>query len=53
MCIRDSRVTTLAKASTLLADNGTGFPVVAVASQTVGLREALSLSCLLYTSRCV
>ena len=40
--LQASRVTTLAKASTLLADNGTGFPVVAVASQTVGLREALS-----------
>ena len=40
--LQASKVTTLAKASTLLADKGTGFPVVAVASHTVGLREALS-----------
>jgi uroporphyrinogen III methyltransferase/synthase len=40
--LQASRVTTLAKVSHLLADNGTGFPIVAVASHTVGLREALS-----------
>lgn len=40
--LQASRVTTLAKASRVLADSRVGLPIVAVASHTVGLREALS-----------